>query len=123
MIFSNPRLNADFTNWPGNGNSRVACKFYVEYKKNKGARVCRQTFNPLKRGWNAPKATTYGRKACIVTAEDGRVYILTLATHCEMISINSSDMQFSAGSVFDKDEQYPVLLDLLSQAEQAVVGN
>jgi hypothetical protein len=76
IVFSNPRLSAEFDDWPS-GSVRVKCKFQVEQDPKRGWRVSRTTTD--KHGtWCKPKVTTYGGPAVIVDGSDGRTYILQI---------------------------------------------
>ena len=67
ITFSNPRLRAEFADWPSGGR-RVPCVFQVERKAGKW-RVSRTTTGKS-------KTTTYGGAVCIVDGSDGKTYIL-----------------------------------------------
>lgn len=67
ITFSNPRIEATFTDWPLGGSKRGACKFWVEWDKKRGYRFGRQTSGK-------PKFMTYGGQACIVEGSDGLLY-------------------------------------------------
>lgn len=82
--FSNPRLVAEFQDWPLGGNKRGYCKFWVEFDKKRGYRVGRQTTGK-------PKFTTYGGQACLVDGSDGRTYVLIVASLYDFITIKRSD--------------------------------
>lgn len=108
-MFSNPRKSAVIENWPS-GSKRVTAVFEVESNK-KGERVLRTTTGK-------PKMTTYNRSMAIVDGDDGKTYILGLATHFNMVTIYSSDMKLSVRHVSDNDQtgEYQKLLRLLHQA-------
>jgi hypothetical protein len=75
LPFSNPRLVAEFNDWPIGGNHRGQCKFVVELGNKRGIRISRTTTD--KNGaWCKPKFTTYGGPAVIVDGSDGKTYIL-----------------------------------------------
>lgn len=84
--FSNPRLRAEFTDWPMGGNKRGTCVFHAEFNpgKSKGWRVGRTTTGKT-------KFHTYGGKCAIVDGDDGRTYILQIGTYANAITVSRSD--------------------------------
>ena len=97
--FSNPRLSADFENWPLGGNRRGLCTFNVEYKPNKGWRFSRKTTGK-------PKTATYGGKAAIVDGDDGKTYLIQFAGQYDFIQIRKSDFMSASGCIGNaKDPQ------------------
>lgn len=103
VTFSNPRLVAEFSDWPMGGNKRGRCVFQVEHD-NRGWRVSRTTTGK-------PKYTTYSGQACIVDASNGRTYILEMAKIYGFITIRRSDFMDAGsdigrerGSVFEDRE-------------------
>lgn len=85
ITFSNPRLAADFPDWPMGGNKRGRCTFTVEYNPKRGYRFIRQTTGK-------PKATTFGGPAAIVDGSDGRTYLLQKAGMYDFISVYGSNL-------------------------------
>ena len=74
MPFTNPRLRAEFDDWPS-GRDRVKCRFEVLPRDRYGVRVSRTTTDKSGR-WCKPKLTTAGQQAAIVDGADGKTYIL-----------------------------------------------
>lgn len=106
-MFSNPRKTATIENWPS-GSRRVTATFEVEQTK-RGQRIARTTTGK-------PKKTTYCRMMAIVDGDDGKTYLLGVSTYTEMITILSSDMKHSVRSVFDGDDEFETLYELVKQA-------
>lgn len=89
MTFTNPRLKAEFSDWPS-GQARVQCVFEVHHDK-RGCRVSRATTDKHGR-WCKPKFTTYSSgAAAIVDGSDGRTYILQASA--DAVRIVDSDLQ------------------------------
>lgn len=115
MKFTNPRLHAEFTDWPLGGNKRGSCVFHVENGGKKGFRVGRTTTGKT-------KFHTYHRQCAIVDGDNGKTYILQLALNFDFVTISRSDFknaeakEVGKASVFPGDEQYQELRDLLTQA-------
>ena len=84
--FSNPRLNASFSDWPLGGSKRGNCTFTVETHPKRGQRVLRTTTGK-------PKASTYSTFCAIVDGSDGRTYLLHYSNRYgnESVSIYQSD--------------------------------
>ena len=82
--FSNPRLHAEFTDWPLGGNKRGRCVFHVENGGKKGWRFTRVTTGK-------PKTATYGREGAIVDGEDGKTYLIQRAGAFNFITIKRHD--------------------------------
>jgi hypothetical protein len=103
LTFSNPRLKAEFTDWPLGGSKRGACVFLV-HRDKKGYRVSRTTTGK-------PKFTTYNGQACIVDGSNGRTYILQIAALYGFIKVMRSDFMDATGdmginaSVFEADAE------------------
>lgn len=88
--FSNPRLQAEFDNWPiGSGNVGL-CRFVVEDGGKKGQRVARTTTNKYGQ-WCKPKLTTYESKFVIVDGDDNKTYLLNLTPY-GFIKVTKSDL-------------------------------
>ena|SRR3990167_2773519 len=89
LTFSNPRLRAEFDDWPS-GAHRVKCVFQVHRDAKRGWRVSRTTTdrngNPCK-----PKLTTFSGPCCVVDGSDGRTYLLRKAGMYEFITVSRSD--------------------------------
>lgn len=90
--FSNPRLVAEFTDWPLGGNKRGACRFHVEEGKNGTFRVGRTTTGKT-------KYHTYGGRAAIVDGSDGRTYILQERMGGRFIVVSRHDFKDAAEAV------------------------
>ncbi len=110
VTFSNPRLVAEFTDWPS-GGKRVPCRFAVEEHPSRGWRISRTTTGK-------PKYTRYTGPACIVDGDDGRTYLLSIAPpiYGGFVSVHASDFMDARwrdgnSSVFERDE--PTLHSLL----------
>jgi len=119
LPFSNPRLFAEFDNWPS-GSHTVKCKFEVEDGGKKGFRVVKTTTNPKTGKWNKPKLKTYGGKAAIVDGSDGKTYIIQKTSY--MIRVSSHDFLDSylpgknAASLTPDDDLYATFLELIESA-------
>lgn len=115
ITFSNPRLNATFTDWPLGGNKRGTCTFTIEHAPKKGYRVLRQTTGK-------PKASTYGGRMAIVDGSNGRTYILQEAGIYDFIKVMRSDFMDAThdigqnAAVFRKDPDFATLQQLIEQA-------
>lgn len=98
--FSNPRLVAEFSDWPLGGNKRGPCKFEVE-KNNKGCRILRTTTGRA-------KASTYSTLCAIVDGDDGKTYLLHYnGKHGNSVSIFQSDNQHNAHFGQSGDHYHP----------------
>lgn len=86
--FTNPRLEAEFTDWPLGGSRRGVCRFTVETNK-RGSRILRTTTGK-------PKASTYSDAVAIVDGDDGRTYLLHYGRTYDAVSIYQSDNQHNA---------------------------
>jgi len=114
--FSNPRLNASFTDWPLGGNKRGNCSFAVEKHPKRGSRVLRTTTGK-------PKASTYSTLCAIVDGDDGRTYLLHYHDLTNSVSIYQSDNAHNAHFGQNGDHYHPSnsplfdgLLALIKQA-------
>lgn len=114
ITFSNPRLHAEFDDWPS-GGKRVKCVFDVEHHPKRGYRVSRTTTGK-------PKYDTYGGKAAIVDGSNGKTYILQVADAYGFIKISRSDFMDATGdigrnaAVFGDDTEYADVLKLIQDA-------
>jgi hypothetical protein len=101
MTYSNPRLVAEFDDWPIGGSNRGQCKFNVCEGGKRGVRVSRMTTSKLG-VWCKPKYTNYFDKAVIVDGEDGRTYVLSYSGRgMDSVAVWRSDfMQAEEGYVF-----------------------
>lgn len=90
LPFINPRLVAEFNDWPIGGGNRGFCKFAVEDNGKKGTRVSRTTMD-LHGRICKPKYTTYHGKSAIVEGSDGRTYILQRVDIYNGIKVSRSD--------------------------------
>lgn len=112
LTFSNPRLTAEFSDWPIGGKNRGQCKFAIEDVNGK-YRVIKQTTNKAG-AWCKPKKTTFGGKAVIVDGDDGRTYVLQGSRMWQHIVIWRSDFMQEA-SVHESSDptQYEHLMVLI----------
>lgn len=112
MKFSNPRLVAEFPDWPIGGNNRGMCKFFVENGGKKGVRVVRQTQD--KHGnWCKPKANVYGLAAAIVDGNDGKTYILQTSVYG--LTVYTHD--FKSGDSVRGDHSEAELREMIAAAK------
>ena len=118
MQFTNPRLHAEFPDWPMGGNRRGPCVFNIEHKPGKGWRFTRQTTGK-------PKTHTYGGKAAIVDGDDGRTYLLQFAGLYDFITIYASSLLCADpkeiggdNAVWPKDARYTALKALIDAANK-----
>ncbi len=91
VTFSNPRLRAEFDDWPI-GRGRVRCVFAVERDAKKGWRVSRTTTGK-------PKFTTWGGQACVVDGSDGRTYVLQVAAPYGFVKVYRHDFLDATGEI------------------------
>ena len=121
MIFSNPRLNATFSDWPLGGNKRGECKFFTEHKPNKGYRIGRITTGK-------PKYNTYSQAVAIVDGDNDKTYILCQSppVYGNSIGIYRSDFLSAeekelghANHISERSEpeKYQELLKLIQEAK------
>lgn len=114
ITYSNPRMHAEFNDWPLGGSKRGRCVFNIEYAPKRGFRVTRTTTGK-------PKVKTYGGQACIVDGSDGRTYILQKAPmQYGFITISRSDFM-DEGTVWPdgNPESYAELDALIREAQQS----
>ena len=118
LTFSNPRLRAEFDDWPLGGSKRGRCVFEV-VKDKRGWRTSRTTTGK-------PKWTTYSGQAAIVDGSDGKTYILQVAQGFGFIKVMRSDFLDASGdlgvpsAVFERDlELQAELLKLIVTAGSA----
>ncbi len=112
LTYSNPRLVAEFADWPSGGN-RVQCRFACE-TGSKGMRVSRTTTNKFG-VWCKPKTTTYCVKCCICDGSDGKTYILEYS-HYGFVSVLKHDF-FQAEAIHTtQPERLAACLALINQA-------
>jgi len=117
ITFSNPRLTAEFTDWPIGGSNRGLCKFAVEDGGKKGKRVSRTTTDKNGR-WCKPKYTTYSEKVCIADGSDGKTYILSYSKTYNFVSIHRHDfMSAERSGSFPKDDDFGTLVALIESAK------
>ncbi len=98
-------MEAVIENWPS-GSKRVRATFLID-QGPKGERGVRVTTG-------APKKLTYATKARIVDGDDGRTYIAELTCY-GFVSIMRGDMKFQQETIFQKDERYPMALELFAK--------
>jgi hypothetical protein len=116
ITFSNPRLHAEFTDWPLGGAKRGLCVFHIEHNPKRGYRFTRVTTGK-------PKTCTYGREGAIVDGSDGKTYLIQRAGSFNFISIYRHDfMSASFGtngdhSIFPENtELFAIMDNLIIQA-------
>jgi len=111
-IYSNPRLSAEFDDWPY-GKFRTKATFTIESHPKRGERASRVTVNPKNGQTNKPKTTTYAPKVRIVDGNDGKTYIIEkpLWGH---ISVMKWDLQFQHETISDTDPRYSQILALFN---------
>lgn len=85
--FSNPRLKAEFDNWPSGGQI-VQCKFEVEEKKKQYRVLKSTTRNGV---WCKPKMSTYGSRVAIMDGSDGKTYIVWKSQYSAMVQVSAHD--------------------------------
>lgn len=119
ITFSNPRLRAEFSDWPIGGSRRGKCVFNIEHKAGKGHRLTRVTENPKTGGWYKPQVNTYGGEAAIVDGSDGRTYVLQRAQGYSFIYIWRSDL-FQGGTVHPSEDRvrFDTLNALIEEANK-----
>ena len=115
MKYSNPRLVAEFNDWPIGGTHRGQCKFEVEpAKPGKGVRISRTTTDKHGR-WCKPKVTTYGGPAAIVDGADGKTYVLQMRMG-DTVCIWEHSLQYTT-YIRAADPEFAELKSLIEQAE------
>ena len=97
-IYTNPRMKAEFSDWPY-GPKRVKAIFEIEQGK-KGERAVRITENPKTGGFNKPKKLTFSIQQRIVDGSDGKTYIAVLGDH-DAITIMNSDLKYQFEYISD----------------------
>ena len=85
---------------------RLRCKirYWLEYAKGKGFRLCSQTTNPKRPGevWNAPKKSTYSMLAVMGLNEDEHV----TWTGCSVYDFDKlADFEKVYGAEFDETQR------------------
>ena len=136
ITFRNPRLLAEFDDWPIGRNDRGRCVFKVESKESSARkigqagrnlwRVSRTTTNRLG-AWCKPKCSTWSGQAAIVDGSDGRTYVLQIAQGYGFVKVMRHDfMDAEGGSVFAEvvnqagqrvdNPRHPELVRLIFQA-------
>jgi len=83
-------------------------------RNGKQERVERTTFDGVK--ISKPKTTTYGLQCAILTCENGLTYVATWYD-IGMISILKSNMQHTEETVWNREERYTTILDMIMNAE------
>ncbi len=118
LTFTNPRIKAEFTDWPLGGNKRGMCKFVVENGGKKGFRISRTTTGK-------PKCSTYAGRSAIVDGSNGRTYLLQHVAMYGGVHVMRSDFMDATSdlechsSTFYRDsnpDMYNTLLALIEQA-------
>ena len=115
ITFSNPRLHAEFNDWPS-GRNRVRCVFTVERHPKRGYRFTRTTTGK-------PKTDTYGGKCAIVDGSDGRTYLLQRCDEYGFVKVSQSDFMDARkevigfmSAVFPDNPMYTIIRSLIDQA-------
>lgn len=111
--YSNPRLEAVFTDWP-TGNTRTTATFAVE-TTNRGQRGTRVTLDPRTGQPNARKVLTYAVAVRIVDGDDGRTYFIE-RTMYGGISVMRSDMKLQEESIQQNDPRFAEVSALFGDA-------
>ncbi len=114
MNYSNPRLSAEFTDWPLGGSKRGYCRFYMEHSPRRGWRAGRVTSGK-------PKFTTYCQQGCFVDGDDGRIYLLEDTGGYGFVSVMRSDFMQHETVHQGSDDRYGELMELIRQAHQLPV--
>ncbi len=91
VTFTNPRLRAEFDDWPS-GGKRVRCVFEVERHAKRGWRFSRTTTGK-------PKTSTFSGQAAIVDGSDGRTYLLQISHAYGFVMIKRSDFLDATGEI------------------------
>ncbi len=120
ITLSNPRLAAEFYDWPLGGSKRGMCQFLVHKDPKKGYRVSRQTTGK-------PKYSTYRGKTVLCDGSDGRTYIVSYppAVYGPSISVYDSAFMCTVDSVIPHyntprdGEVYVALAALIDQVHGA----
>lgn len=114
--FNNPRLNAEFSDWPIGGQSRGQCKFTVETHIKRGQRVSRTTTDKFGR-WHKPKYSVYGIQTIIVDGSDGRTYILQRTIYNSITVMRHDFMSPERNSVIPTDPDYAEIATLFNSVQ------
>jgi hypothetical protein len=118
LTFSNPRMTAEFNDWPIGGANVGKCKFGFESHPKRGLRLTRQTTNKYG-SWCKPKLDTYGGPGAIVDGSDGKTYVLQFAGEpYDFLYVKRHDFMH-AESVFPDNPRFQEFKDLIAQATPA----
>jgi hypothetical protein len=119
LIYSNPRDEAEFNDWPAGGKT-VNCRFHVEGKVGKGFRVGRTTTHPVTGLPCKTKYHTYAGPAAIVDGSDGETYILQYVREYDFIRISRSDFMNAEESSVHRDnkERFDELMDIIKATDK-----
>jgi len=119
LTYSNPRMTADFSDWPF-GSLRTACSFVIETDSKKGQRVSRTMINPKTGRVCKPKLSTYSDWVRIVDGSDGKTYIAHYSEMCSMFTIEQSNMKFNEESISRSSDvdRYTELVKLREESTQ-----
>lgn len=126
ITFSNPRLIAEFDDWPIGGTARGKCRFEVLHEK-KGWRV-RKATTDKDGNWCKPKLTTFGGPAAIVNGSDGRTYVIQDCREYGFVNVWGGDLKNprDCQPIFKREnpESHAELLALIDQggAVNQVIG-
>jgi len=115
MNYSNPRLQANFDNWPY-GNKRTKCTFHVE--ENRGRmRAVKTTTDPKTGLENKPKKTTYTTRVIFVDGDDDRLYIVQESLRSDFYMVTKSCLKANHETIsaYDKPEESKKMLALFNK--------
>lgn len=112
ITFSNPRLLAEFDDWPS-GRERVQCRFEFEHNPKRGYRIKRTTTDKHGR-WCKPKVCAYSGPGAIVDGSDGRTYIIQQSQY-GFVQVWSSDLMNADERTYIKDKE--AFKDLIADAK------
>jgi hypothetical protein len=123
LTFTNPRLRAEFADWPLGSNKRGKCVFELESHPKRGWRFVRTTTDPTTGRVNKPKTATYGGKGAIVDGSDGKTYLIQWAGQFDFMQVRTSDFMSATTAalgfdhaVFPEHGQFETLKALIAQA-------
>ncbi len=109
MNYFNPRLRAEFADWPS-GSHKTTAVFEIE-QTPKGERATRYTLHPLTGKPSAVKKLTYARRARIVDGDDGKTYIIEKSIY-DFISVMRGDMKIQHETIWATDPRYSEIAKL-----------
>jgi hypothetical protein len=106
--YSNPRMQATIPDWPS-GSRRVTAKLWIEQVPKRGERAVRETTG-------VPKKLTYAKRVRIVDGDDGRTYVLELATYSAHITVMRGSMNYTYETISEREDavRYAEMLALFN---------